>query len=413
MHDAHRRREGRPRGSHLSWGLAALLVLAAAVPAAAQAPAAPVHGAPDALPGQARAADAPGQVATPPFHSGWRHTLRGVAPEGFNVGSAAAGGGHHLSQDYPEPFPNDEEYREVLARQFNSVTPENQLKWDHLRPDADTFNFGPADEIVEFAEQHGQQVHGHTLFWHAQVPGWVHDLDGDEEALRDVLEEHVRTVVGHYAGRIAQWDVVNEIFDDNAELRMDDNIWLRNLGEEIIADVFHWAHEEAPDALLFVNDYNVEAINAKSTAYYELVQDLLDDGVPVHGFGAQGHLGIQWPPPGTVEENLQRFDDLGLVTAITEADIRMILDEETGEPTEEQLETQAEYYGVLLEGCLAVEGCNTFTVWGFPDVYSWVHHTFAGEGAATIYWDDFTPKPAWYTLRDLLLDEWFPPGRHR
>lgn len=414
-----RRRPAAGRSLHLSWLLAAVLVLAGALPALAS------PGAASDASAHAGGPAAHGEDFTPPGQDpdftppgiAKMQTLRGMAPQGFNIGSSAAGGGHHLNADYPEPFPNDEEYREVLAREFNSVTPENQLKWDHLRPDEDTFDFAAADEVVEFAEANGQQVHGHVLFWHSQNPAWLEEYDGQPEELRAILEEHVKTVVGRYEGRIAQWDVANEIFSDTWEnedgevrLRTDANIWLRNLGVDIIGDVFRWAHEADPDALLFLNDYNVEGINEKSTAYYELVQDLLADDVPIHGFGAQAHLGLQYGIPGDIEENLQRFDDLGLATAITEADVRMVL--EGDEPTEEQVEQQADWYGQLLDGCLAVEGCNTFTTWGFPDAYSWVPVTFENEGAATIYWNDYTPKPAYHELYERLADA-RPGGEHR
>ena len=118
-------------------------------------------------------------------------------------------------------------------------------------------------------------------------------------------------MAGRYAGRMQQWDVVNEIFDDNAELRTTGNIWIRELGPEIIADCFRWAHEADPEALLFFNDYNVDGINAKSDAYYALIVDLLADGVPVHGFSTQGHLSIRYGFPDDLADNLQRFADLG------------------------------------------------------------------------------------------------------
>jgi endo-1,4-beta-xylanase len=335
-------------------------------------------------------------------HSHAKHDrLREATPDGFVIGTAVAGGGHHLEQDYPDPFSSDKQYRKHLRKQFNSVSFENQTKWEFIHPEQGEYNFDDADAILDFAEKWGQDVRGHTLLWHSQNPEWLEEGDFSAEELRDILKDHIETVVGRYAGRIDQWDVANEIFDDNAELRTEDNIWIRELGPEIIADAFHWAHEADPSAELYLNDYNVEGINDKSDAYYEFAQELLDDGVPLHGFGAQGHLAIQYGFPGDTEANLQRFDDLGLSTALTEVDVRMELGED-GEPTEEQLQTQAEYYQGLLEACLNVEGCNSFTVWGFTDKYSWVPDFFEGEGAALIMNEDFERKPAFYALRDTL-----------
>lgn len=321
------------------------------------------------------------------------HTpLRDLAPEGVVVGAAAGGGGHFGSAG--GPFQQDEAYREVLAAEFSSITPENQMKWEDLRPDRDTYDFAAADEIVDFAEEHGMAVRGHALFWHSQNPAWLEEGDFSPAELRDILEDHVRTVVGRYAGRIQQWDVANEIFDDGGRLRTEENIWLRELGPEIVGDVFRWAHEADPDALLFLNDFNAETVNAKTNAYLAFAEELLGDGVPLHGFGAQAHLSLEYGAPGgALAENLQRFADLGLATAVTELDVRMELD--GGEPTEEQLERQADYYRDVVEGCLAVEGCESITVWGFSDRYSWVPSWFDGFGAATILTDAYEIKPAY------------------
>ncbi|MBC7267251.1 MAG: endo-1,4-beta-xylanase, partial [Streptomyces sp.] len=197
------------------------------------------------------------------------------------------------------------------------------------------------------------------------------------------------------------WDVANEIFDGEGNLRTQENIWIRELGPGIVADAFRWAHEADPEAQLFFNDYGVESVGAKSDAYLALVQDLLAQGVPVHGFSAQAHLSTRYGFPGDLEQNLRRFDALGLETAITELDVRMDLPE-SGVPTPAQLRQQADYYQRTLSACLAVDGCNSFTIWGFTDKYSWVPVFFQGEGSATVMTEDFRRKPAFYALLNTL-----------
>ncbi|WP_030543149.1 endo-1,4-beta-xylanase [Streptomyces albus] len=329
--------------------------------------------------------------------------LRSAAPDGFYVGTAVAGGGHHLEQDYPDPFTYDEEYRKVLGQQFNSVSAENQMKWEFIHPERDRYDFGAADAIADFADRHQQVVRGHTLLWHSQNPEWLEQGDFSKEELRSILKEHITTVVGRYAGRIQQWDVANEIFDEQGNLRTEENIWIRELGPEIVADAFRWAHEADPEAKLFFNDYGVEDDNAKSDAYYALIQELLAQGVPVHGFSAQAHLSTRYGFPGGLEQNLRRFDELGLETAITELDVRMDLPE-SGVPTDAQLQQQADYYQQALSACLAVEDCNSFTIWGFTDKYSWVPVFFEGEGSATVMTEDYVRKPAFNALYNTLLD---------
>ncbi len=350
--------------------------------------------------GVATADPSPDRAAAPHSNAMFDR-LRAAAPEGFVVGTAVAGGGHHLSQDYPDPFTYDREYRKILARQFSSVSPENQMKWDYIHPERDRYDFAQADAIVEFAERHDQVVRGHTLLWHSQNPEWLEKGGFSKEELRAILREHITTVVGRYAGRIQQWDVANEIFDDQGQLRTQDNIWIRELGPGIVADAFRWAHEADPAAKLFFNDYNVESVNAKSNAYHALVQDLLAQGVPVDGFSVQAHLSTRYGFPGDLKDNLRRFDALGLETAVTELDVRMDLPE-SGVPTAEQERKQADYYRRALEACLVVDGCNSFTIWGFTDKYSWVPVFFEGEGFANVMTDDFDRKPAFHALRDTL-----------
>jgi endo-1,4-beta-xylanase len=328
-------------------------------------------------------------------------TLRQAAPKDFRIGSAVAGGGHHDEQPYPPPFTNDRRYRQLLAAEFSSLTPENQLKWEFVHPEPGRYNFGPADAIVKFARSHRQDVRGHTLLWHSQNPAWLEQGDFSPAELREILREHIFTVVGRYRGQIQQWDVANEIFDENGQLRTEQNIWLRELGPGIIADAFRWAHRADPRTQLFLNDFGIESVNAKSDAYLALARDLRAQGLRVDGIAVQGHLSMQFDFPGDLQQNLQRFDDAGFDSAITEIDVRMVLPE-SGIPTAEQLARQADDYGRALEACLNVEGCKSFTVWGFPDKYSWVPHFFAGQGAATIMWDDFTRKPAYFRLRSTL-----------
>ncbi|WP_258073676.1 endo-1,4-beta-xylanase [Arthrobacter sp. 08Y14] len=330
-------------------------------------------------------------------------TLRRAAPKDFNIGSAVAGGGHHETQDYPDPFTFDKEYRRQLAAEFNSVSPENQAKWEFIHPEKDVYRFAEMDSIVRFAQKNKQAVRGHTLFWHSQNPEWLEQGNFSKEELRGILKDHVQTVVGRYAGKIQQWDVANEIFNDDGTLRTTENIWLRELGPDIIADVFQWAHEADPSAKLFFNDFGVEDINPKSNAYLELIPRLQAQGVQVDGFAIQGHLSTRYGFPDALQANLQRFDDLGLETAITEIDVRMDIVAGT-EPTPEQLAQQADYYQRALKACLSVEDCNSFTIWGFTDKYSWVPVFFAGEGEATVMEEDFTRKPAYYALRKTLKD---------
>ncbi|MFF5899665.1 endo-1,4-beta-xylanase [Streptomyces argenteolus] len=328
-----------------------------------------------------------------PGHSAAPQTLGSLGRKaGLRIGTAVDTTA--LAEDAP--------YRDKVAGEFSSVTAENVMKWEAVEPTRGTYDWAAADGLVDFAKKHGQLVRGHTLVWHNQLPSWLNDGDFTADELREILHEHITDQVTHFKGDIWQWDVVNEAFNDDGTLR--DSIWLRELGPGYIADAFRWAHEADPKARLFINDYNIEGVNAKSTALHALVTQLRKQRVPIHGVGIQGHLGVQYSAPHDIADNMLRFDRLGLETAITEADVRMPMPADST-----KLEAQAEGYGVLLRGCLLTPGCNDFTVWGFTDTYSWVPDTFPGEGAANIFDENYAPKPAYGTLRQTLT---LAAGRH-
>ena len=326
--------------------------------------------------------------------------LLAAAPADFVIGMAVAGGGHHLDTPLGTGSPlADETYARLLAANFSSVTPENQLKWEWVHPERDRYDFEVADEIVEFAEANGQVVRGHALLWHSQNPDWLTAEDISDDELREVLRDHITTVVGRYAGRIAQWDVANEIFGDDAPLRTQENPFLARFGIEIVADAFRWAHEADPDALLFLNDYAIESAGPKADLYLTLAEELLADGVPLHGMGFQGHLSMQYPKPAGMAGNFERFAALGLEVAVTEADVRISVDGD-GVASAGDLAVQADYFRSMVDACLAVETCRSFTVWGMSDAYSWVPFFFAGEGAATLLDEEFGIKRAYTAVAE-------------
>ena len=349
--------------------------------------------------------------AEPPGYShADKDTLRNQAPRDLAIGSAVWGKRDLVEYDRNAPT----EYQQVLSAQFSSLTPENDMKWDAVHPAPDVYDFSSADALVAFAQANHQQVRGHTLLWHSQNPAWVTAASQTWtcDQARVVLEDHIRTVVGHFKGQIYEWDVANEIFQDNwdaggVRLRTEANPFLRACADDpvaLIGDAFRWAHEADPDAVLFLNDYNAEGVNEKTDAYYALAQRMLADGVPLGGFGAQGHLSLLYGFDTSIQENFERFAALGLKVAVTEADVRIPLQAgETG-PTPEQVAVQAERYDAMLEACLNVPACSSFTVWGFPDANSWVPAVFPGEGWATIFEDDFTPKPAFDAMLQSLTD---------
>ena len=288
---------------------------------------------------------------------------------------------------------DDAPYRAAVAREFSTVTAENVMKWESTEPQQGVHDWAAADRLIDFARANHQKVRGHTLVWHNQNPAWVNEQDLTPAQLRAALRKHIFDEVTHFKGRVWHWDVVNEVFNDDGTWR--DTIWLRNLGQSYVADAFRWAHQADPKARLFLNDYNNEGVNAKSDAYYALVKQLRAAGVPVQGYGVQGHLAVQYGVPGDTLTNLRRFEKLGLETALTEVDVRMPLP-----PDPIKVQAQAQGFTAMLQACLLARRCVSYTVWGFTDRYSWVPGVFSGQGSATPFDENLVAKPAYYALRD-------------
>ena len=287
----------------------------------------------------------------------------------------------------------DGAYRPIINTEFGQLTPANAMKWDATEPQQGQFSYARGDEIVNLARSNGQSVRGHTLVWHSQTPGWVQNLDAT--AMRAAMRNHITALVTHYRGQLYAWDVVNEALNEDGSLRS--SFWLQRLGPSYIGDAFRAARAADPNVKLYLNDYNVEGIGAKSDGMFALVQSLLQQGVPIDGVGLQAHLATQFGFPGGMQQNIQRFANLGLDVAITELDVRMPLP-----PDSTKISTQNTYYRNVTAACLAVARCVGITVWGFTDRYSWVPAAFPGQGYATLSDENLQLKPAYTAVASAL-----------
>jgi len=318
---------------------------------------------------------------------------------------------------------NDPQYKALVKSEFSTVTAENVMKWESLEPTRGTYNWGPADQLIDFAKQNHQLVRGHVLVWHNQLPGWLTTgvdtgtISNDE--LRGLLRKHITDVVSHFKGKIWQWDVVNEAasdpWDSPPAIHLK-GFWAQHLGDGYIADAFRWARAADSKALLFYNDYNIEAFGSgdssdKTQFVYNMVKQLRDNRVPIDGVGSQGHLGTQYGNYDVfqVSDALKRFSALGVATALTEVDVRsqMTAGVQAGDSAEinPRLQASAFNFGVLMQACLSDRHCLSFTVWGFTDKHSWVPGFFTNppEGLATLYDENYQPKKAYQTVKGDLI----------
>ncbi len=212
----------------------------------------------------------------------------------------------------------------LITKQFNSITPENVMKWEIIHPAPGQFAFGPADRYVAFGEKSGMFIVGHTLVWHSQTPAWVFEENGkpaSREVLLQRMREHISTVVGRYKGRIQSWDVVNEALNEDGSLRQ--SPWMKIIGEDYLAKAFEFAHEADPAALLAYNDYSLEN-ESKRNGAVRLVKKLQAAGVKIHGIGTQQHVRVDRPTIEQVDATLTAFGQLGVKVMVTELDVDVL-----------------------------------------------------------------------------------------
>nr|WP_245380106.1 endo-1,4-beta-xylanase [Kibdelosporangium banguiense] len=278
----------------------------------------------------------------------------GVANAGTTLGASAAEKGRYFGAAVAAYKLGDSVYTGILNREFNMVTPENEMKIDATEPNRNQFSYGNADRIVNHARSRGMRVRGHTLAWHSQQPGWMQNMSGS--ALRQAMLNHITQVATYYRGKIYSWDVVNEAFaDGNSGARRDSN--LQRTGNDWIEAAFRAARAADPGAKLCYNDYNTDNwSHAKTQAVYRLVQDFKNRGVPIDCVGLQSHFNNNSPYPSNYRTTLSSFAALGVDVQITELDIQG---------------ASATTYGNVVKDCLAVARCNGLTVWGIRDSDSW------------------------------------------
>lgn len=213
----------------------------------------------------------------------------------------------------------------IVEEQFNSISPENALKWQIVHPQNGRYNFSLADQYVAFGRKHRMFIVGHNLVWHKQVPAWVfRDENGNllsRDALLERLRDHIFTVVGRYKGKIQSWDVVNEALNDDGTLRQ--SLWLKIIGPDYIAKAFEYAHQADPKAQLTYNDYDLEK-PAKRAGAVALIKKLQSEGVPITSVGLQNHDSLTWPTAEEEDATISAFAALGLKVAISELDVDVL-----------------------------------------------------------------------------------------
>lgn len=294
-----------------------------------------------------------------------------------------------------------------LGREFNLLVAENEMKFDALEPERGSFSYWAADNLVNYARNHGMKMRGHCLAWHQQVPQWV-SSDGKKndrgwtrkEAL-EIMKTHIYNVMAHFRGSVDEWDVVNEcLADDQTVVRSnpeayalrEESVWKKAIGDDYIDSAFVYAHRANPEARLFLNDYDVEMQGkAKALAFYNLVMKLKSRQIPIDGVGLQCHLSVGEVDSVMLDRTVKMFGKEGLRCVITELDM--------GVPSTSaaDLEEQARCYRMITDIALKNDNCRCMVVWGVKDNDSW-----RSGSNPLLYRADMSKKPAYYAVRSAL-----------
>ncbi len=305
-------------------------------------------------------------------------------------------------------------YTDIVKSECGIVVPENEMKWQAVRPSADAYDFGRMDEIVAWAQANSVAVRGHTLLWHRPqwFPAWLNTYDFGANPVAEaerILTEHIRTVTRRYRGVISSYDVVNEAIDHDRNATIETSLSRAMGSPEAVLDLaFRTAREELPDGQLVYNDYMSwePAHRAHCDDVLRLLEGFRKRGTPVDALGIQSHIEMFSIDPATgvgpyAEREWRQFLDevtgMGYRLLITEFDVKdkalpadiTIRDQKVAEFTRRYFDLMLEY-GDHLDDILA---------WGMVDKFNWLQgfdpakRPDGSEVRGTPYDSDYRPKP--------------------
>jgi endo-1,4-beta-xylanase len=290
---------------------------------------------------------------------------------------------------------NNAEYRNIVIKEMGSLTGENAMKMNTISKGRKQYNFDDADYLVNFAQENNMRVHGHTLIWYKHTPDWVSTFSGTTEDWKTIMKEYIQDVVGRYKGKVASWDVVNEIINDDGTLR--DCIWLQKIGPEYIELAFQYAYEADPDAILFYNDYGHEYSHTRRYTVNHIADSLAQKGVPIHGIGLQMHTNVN-----------RSTDDLryaiiaaaktNLKVHVSEFDVAVNPDKKEDVTYTDELATrQKESYYAAFKAIKDLPENQRWgiTMWGVHDPSSWL---ISNPDWPLPFDKNYERKPAYYGI---------------
>ena len=242
--------------------------------------------------------------------------LKDLYAKDFKIGTAISGANMRAA---------DPKFMGLIAKEFNAITMENNMKWERLNPEQGKWDWEIPDKFMAFGASQNMYILGHVLVWHSQVPDWVFKnpkgKDINARKLKARMVDHIEQLAGRYKGKISAWDVLNEAVDEGNGWRK--SPWFNIIGPKFVDLAFNTAHEIDPNAHLIYNDYNMHNPD-KRDFVVKMVRDLKKRGVPIQGIGMQGHVALDYPSIKELEDSIKAFAAEGMRVHITELDVDVL-----------------------------------------------------------------------------------------
>lgn len=260
----------------------------------------------------------------------------------------------------------------LIDQEFNSMTAEYEMKQNIMHISKYDYDWVSIDEFANYTRSRGMRVHGHALLWHSAIPSWLENFTGSDEEFSDIMKAYIQGAVSHRPKDVQSWDVVNEAFEDNGDLR--NSIFRQKMGDDYIAQCFQWAHEADSSVKLFYNDYGTIWDDRKLTAMLEMLDDFEARGIPIHGVGFQMHITWDWPVIEPIKKAVDAVASRGWLIHFSEVDIRVNEDGGELELNQRLAELQQARMTeiVNLYNTIPEEQQFGITFWGLRDTDSWL-----------------------------------------
>jgi len=356
----------------------------------------------------------------------------------------------------------------TLKKHYNILTPENYMKPSYLATGRNTStgaityawsssNNNNPDNFVKACADNGFKVHGHVLLWHQQNPNWVWEQIAsktgtvasgmDKAKALEIMKKYITEVMTHFQGKIYSWDVLNEVFPDNASSSanwkdairrnasgegQDANPWYIAIGSDFVYEGFLAARLADPKAILYYNDYNTDN-STRARLIRDMVKEVNDKylalpatskpaGDPagrllIEGIGMQEHHNTT-VTAAAVKTTINTFRTLGVKLSVSELDVlcqsyqdyssnnkadngqkptnwpELANNTVTNEGFIKAAQLYGEYMKVYLDNSDIIE---RVALWGIVDNQSW-----RGKGLPLLFDQNSKVKPTYYKMIDAL-----------